>query len=320
MYTKKIINWFWDAWCVLSLIGIWPRFVEPNLLSLNKIKINIPHLPLNLNGLTILQLSDLHWSSNFSASFKRKLIKKINRIDPDILVLTGDFLVRAKLEQPDGLLAFLSALKAKVGSFAVLGNHDYACYVTVNAKGDYDIEKKNPDAHILKGFKRLFSSISLSKKVSTKAKQTKTHTELIRLLEKSPFQLLHNKTVTLPINGSRLNICGLGEHTLGRCHPEQAFKHYDRKFPGIVLTHNPDSVPFLLDYPGDLILSGHTHGGQVNLPFIWNKFTCIENPQFKRGLKKLNGKYLYINRGVRGGVDFRWFSPPELTLFTLEVV
>lgn len=318
MRTKKAVEWLWDSWCILSLIGIWPRYIEPHLLSISKIQLPILHLPPALEGLTILQISDLHWHAHFSKSFRQKLISKIQSLDPDIIVFTGDFLVKSHLECPNELLRFLWAIKAKRGCFAVLGNHDYANYVTINTKGDYDIEQNTTAAPVSKGFKRLIHPTSLTAKVCVAAQETPLHKDLVDLLNQSPFHLLHNSTERLSIKGEQINICGVGEHTLGKCLPEQAYKNYDTHFPGVVLTHNPDAIPNLLKYPGDLILAGHTHGGQVNLPVIWKKFTRIEQVHLKRGLKKIDEKWIYINRGIGSIMHFRWFSTPELTLFTLR--
>jgi len=318
MHKYKKINWFWDAWCLFSVVGIWPRYIEPNLLSVTKISIPIPHLNKGLMGLKILQISDLHWNAHFSPTFKNKIIKKINSLVPDLIVFTGDFLTQAHLEDENSLLEFLKSLKAQIGCYAVLGNHDYANYVTVNAQGDYDVENSTSANHVLKGFKRLLNRVPpLTKKITERAKKTANHKGLIELLEKSSFKLLHNSCQLISLNDCQLNICGVGEYTLGRSLPKLAFSNYDENYPGIILAHNPDSIPELLNYPGHLILCGHTHGGQVNLPFIWDRFTRIENRQFKRGLKKIGQKYIYINRGVAGGLRFRWFSRPELTLFTL---
>ena len=105
---------------------------------------------------------------------------------------------------------------------------------------------------------------------------------------------------------------------LGRCLPEQAFSSFDKKAPGIVMAHNPDCVPALESYPGDVILCGHTHGGQINIPGIRQKFIMIENQQFTRGLHQAGEKWVYTNRGLGAVMEFRWGSPPEILNLTLE--
>lgn len=311
MRTKQWSEWLWDAWCIVSIIGIWPRFIEPRLIKIKRIR--IPHT-LNIK---LLHFSDLHWSAQFSPNYQKKIIAKIHSLKPDLILFTGDFLSRSKLENPEGLLSFLNALKAPFGCFAVLGNHDYAEFVTLNAQGDYDIEKPSTHSTILKGFKRLFNGNKLTKQFTEKVRQVKSHPSLIELLNNTPFQLLNNSSKLIEINGHFLNICGLEDYSAGKCLPSEAFKNYDHKYPGIILSHNPDTFPLLATYPGDLILSGHTHGGQINLPWIWKRFTRLENQEYKSGLKKLGKKWGYINRGISGIMKFRWFASPELTFITL---
>lgn len=317
MLAKPWAEWGWDIWCLVSGIGIWPRYIEPHLLETTSLTLPLANLPSELDGLKILHFSDLHWTSSFSSLLQKKLIRKINALQPDFIFFTGDFLCCAQLENPEELKCTLQSLKAKVGCFAVLGNHDYAQFVTVNSQGDYDVETPSTSSTIGKGFKRLFQSVSLTGKVTKRARQVKHHADLISLLEQTPFQLLNNTTQVVTYKGQGINICGLEEYTLGRFEPDKAFKNYNESYPGIILSHNPDTLPILKDYPGELILSGHTHGGQVNLPGLWKRFTLIENVQFKRGLKTLEKKWAYINRGISSIMKFRWFAAPELTWITL---
>lgn len=315
---KKWAEWAWDLWCIASVIGLWPRFIEPRLLSITRLALPIPHLPSDLNGLKILQFSDLHWDRRFSSHLKHKLIRKINRLQPDLIVFTGDFLCRSKLENKEELRRFLSSLQAPCGCFAIMGNHDYECFITVNEEGDYDVESPSEASDIGKGFKRLFSSMTLTGQATAEAKRVGLHQELVDLLSQTPFQLLNNETRLVSFRDSKINVCGLEEYSLGRFNPQKAFQNYDRAYPGIVLSHNPDTIVHLKPYPGDVILAGHTHGGQVNLPFLWKKFTRIEHLEFKSGLKSIGKRWAYINRGLASVMRFRWFAMPELTLLTLQ--
>lgn len=318
MSKKQWTEWAWDAWCIVSGIGIWPRYIEPHLLEVNCLTLPIAHLPTKLSGIKILHFSDLHWSAQFSPSLQKKLIRKANALKPDLILFTGDFICCSQLENLEGLKSILLALKANISCFAVLGNHDYARFVTVNEHGDYDVEAPSSASNIVKGFKRLFQPIVLTSHVTSQARQVEQHTELMALLKQTPFQLLNNATKRIAYKGQWLNICGLEEYSLGRFNPEIAFKDYDERYPGIILSHNPDTLEILKRYPGDLILSGHTHGGQVNLPILWKRFTRIQHLQFKHGLKIIGKKWAYINRGISSVMKFRWFAAPELTLLTLQ--
>lgn len=309
----------WDLWCIFSVIGLWPRFIEPNLLKITPLTIKIPLLPKDLKGFKILQFSDLHWNGKFSKILAKKLVKKIASCKADLIVFTGDFICRSQLENKDKLIELLNQISAPFGCYAVLGNHDYSHFVTINQEGDYDVEEKNDSSDILRGFKRLFNFSMLSKKFTLRMKKLSYHLELIDLLKETPFQLLNNETRQINVKETQLNICGLEEYTTGKLDPKAAFEKFNKNFPGIVLTHNPDAIKILSEYPGDITLSGHTHGGQINIPWMWKKFTRIENLEFKRGYKRLiNHKQAYINRGVSSMMKFRWGSIPELTLITLQ--
>lgn len=307
---NKIKSYLWNLWCLVSLIGIWPRFIEPRLIDCREIPLSFPP---ELAGLRLLQFSDLHFHKGISDRFLQKVIKKARAAKPDLIVFTGDFLCYSQLDEREKLKEFLQEFSAPCGCYAILGNHDYSQSVSVSETGDYDIISP-PSSYISKGFSRLFHRTVLTKQVTPAARQVEPHKELIQLLADTPFQLLHNETIQIKWNLSKLNLTGLGEYMAGQMDPKKAFAHFDSDYPGITLAHNPDSAPLLQTYPGTLILSGHTHGGQINLPWLWKKFTLLENRQFKRGLCPYGQKHVYVNKGIGSLLPFRWFARPELTI------
>jgi uncharacterized protein len=315
--TNFIANAAWNLWCVVSIVGIWPRFIEPRLISTTRLSLKIPSLSKSLEGLRILQFSDLHIHPGTSDYLIQKLIRKINNLNPDIIVFTGDFICYSKLNDIPRLKNLLCNLQARYGCYAIFGNHDYQNYVSVNDRGEYDLIDPNAST-LRKGWRKLFNTITLKKTISKEAIKTPLKQDLIDLLQQTPFEVLHNSSKLVKIKDSHLNICGLGEHMLGRCLPQKAFLNYDTNFPGIILAHNPDSIPNLKGFPGDIVLCGHTHGGQINLPGLYRKFLLLENMHLKRGLKRLDNKWVYVNRGIGSVMKFRWFSMPEILLLTLE--
>ncbi len=316
-YPFSLSSMFWDLWCMASIIGIWPRFIEPKMISTTHLTLPLPRLPKGLDGLKILQFSDLHLHRRVSESFLNKLVKKVRKLSPDIICFTGDFLCYGLLDDSQRLQRLLRAFAAPYGCYAILGNHDYQNYVSINDNGDYDLMDLNVSTR-RKGWKRLFNSISLTGKINPRVHDIPLNQQLVDLLKERPFELLHNETRCIAIKDCHLNICGLGEYMLGRCNPKEAFREYNTSYPGIILAHNPDSLPSLKEYPGDVVLCGHTHGGQVNLPGLYKKFMLSENQELHRGLHKIHDKWVYVNRGMGGVMQFRWFSMPELLLLTLK--
>lgn len=298
------------------MIGIWPRFIEPKLLCTSHHTLGIPTLPQEFHGLKILQISDLHFSSYCSENFIQRISRQIQKLAPDIICFTGDLLSYAELVNTDCLLNFLSSLRAPLGCFAIYGNHDYSDYVSYGTDGSYTKIRDHVPA-LLRGFARLFSPKLLTPSVILHEPVAPSQA-LQELFESAGFTVLHNKTIQIGNRRQKLNITGLGDLIAGHCDPNTAFLHHDPEFPTIVLSHNPDSYPYLAHYPGDLILCGHTHGGQVNLPYIWEKVTPLKHLEFKSGLVVRDGRYIYINRGLGSTFPFRWFAPPEITLFKLH--
>lgn len=315
--SGSLANFCWNAWCCLSIVGIWPRFIEHKLLSTTRLNLKIPNLSKDLKGLKIVQFSDLHLHSQVSDSFLQKIKRKIEAFQPDIILFTGDFLCFALLRDLERLQKFFSSFHAPYGCYTILGNHDYAEFVSINKKGEYDILDASTGS-FSQIFKRFLTTTTLARKTTERAKAVKHNEVLENLLQKTPFKLLKNESTLVPIKNSFINITGLEEYSTGRCDPTKAFLNFNKHYPGLVMAHNPDNIPSLLKFPGEVILCGHTHGGQVNLPWLWKKFTLMENPKLKRGLFRMNNKWAYVNRGVGSIMQFRWFSVPELLLLTLD--
>jgi len=313
--APKLLERLWDIFCITSIIGIWPRYIEPKLLRTTFHTIPIPTLPHDLDGLKIVQISDLHFSAYSSKRFLNRIKKKIQRLSPDIIVFTGDLLSYAELMQEELLHEFLLSINAPLGSFAILGNHDYSDYVSYGEDGSY----RRVHDHIpplLRGFARLFSPKLLSPIIPLKEPVAPLDA-LMKLFQTSGFTVLHNETIQIGSGTQQLNITGLGDLIAGQCDPQKAFASCNHLFPTIVLSHNPDSYQELKYYPGNLLLFGHTHGGQVNLPLIWKKVTPLKDRTLKSGLVIRNGQQLYINRGLGSTFPFRWFASPEIALFRL---
>jgi len=314
--SPHFIEKAWDYFCLLSLIGIWPRFIEPNLLTTTEHILPIENLPKELSGLSILHLSDLHFSQNSSDKFLRRIIKKAKALQPHLILFTGDIISYASLEEKERLKAFLSSLDAPLGCFLSWGNHDYSQYVSLNDNQEICIIKDHVPP-LLSGIYRLLSSKkhSYEKPLQNTVKE---HKELKELIEESNWTILHNKTVQVGTGrSSKINLTGLGDYMAHQCRPEEAFTNQDTRFPTVVLSHNPDTLDLLDPYACDLILSGHTHGGQVNLPFIWKRITPVIHTERKSGLLRYGNRFLYVNRGIGAVIPFRFFAMPEMAKITL---
>jgi predicted MPP superfamily phosphohydrolase len=134
------------------------------------------------------------------------------------------------------------------------------------------------------------------------------------------LRVLRNSAVPLERDGRRLWLVGLGSACADDAKPDQAIpaSALRDKESMIVLAHEPDVLPLVARYNADLMLSGHTHGGQVRIPFLPPSFLPEFGTKYLQGWFGYGPTQLYVNRGIGAiGVPFRLNCPPEITLFTL---
>jgi predicted MPP superfamily phosphohydrolase len=229
----------------------------------------------------ILHLSDLHASWAVSLDFIEQAIRLGLQLKPDLICVTGDF-VTAKYEAFDTYARVLAALPAAAPAFACLGNHDGGYWAGIH--GGY--------------------------------KSTQT---IRRLLEQSGIQLLENRAATLSLKGRDVTISGLADAWSGNCNPASAFPPAGTGAAAaqIVLSHNPDTKDFLRFYPWDLLLCGHTHGGQVLLPWLGAPWAPVRDKRFLAGLYSYDNRWIHITPGIGNVHGFRFNCPPEVSLITV---
>lgn len=232
--------------------------------------------------LKILQLSDFHASPVVSLSFISKAIRLGLEEKPDLICLTGDFITH----KFDGFAEYKKVLQPLAESapvFACLGNHDGGLWAA-RRRGYAD-------------------------------------TGLVRdLLEASNVKLLHNTAQTASINGWNLTLVGLGDLWAKEIQPLNAFPQPPSAAAAattLVLSHNPDTKEQLQEFAWDLMLCGHTHGGQLKLPFLGTPFAPVEDMGFVEGLHHWDGRWIHITRGVGNLHGVRFNCPPEVSLLTL---
>jgi predicted MPP superfamily phosphohydrolase len=262
----------------------------------------------------VLCFSDLHIQARTSPWFLRRLRKKIEQLVPDLILFSGDVLTYAQPSPPDMVRTFFDGLTAPLGVFACYGNHDYAEYSTIDSSGK-PVAGGSSAHPLVQGFRRLFGV--RSGKARLVRDPLPINENLAKLYRECGVNVLHNETVRIGRGAHRINLAGLGDITAGHLYPEKAFHDWDIRLPGIVFGHSPDSYGFLRSFPGDIFVFGHTHGGQVNLPFIRDLITPVLDKSLKSGLYKRDGRRVLVTRGVGATFPFRLFAPPQIVLLEL---
>ena len=270
-------KWIGRNWARVS----YGRRVEPTWLELNRHEVVIDDLPFEFSGFRVAQLSDFHCSRHVTADYLNEAVDLAMSQHPDLIVLTGDFIHRG-FKYVDAVAEALGRLSAPAGVYAVLGNHDFSVR---NALG-------------FRRYKHL-------------------HRAVARALSAQSIHVLHNQSVCLQRGEARLHLVGVEDLWSRVCDLKRAFADLSTHQPRIVLAHNPRTVEFLAGERCDLMLSGHTHGGQVNLPGVGRPTLSRKARRFAAGMYRLNGTHLYVNKGVGFGFRFRFGVRPEVAILTL---
>jgi predicted MPP superfamily phosphohydrolase len=257
-----------------------------------EVTVKIKRLDPKLDGLKIVQISDLHLSG-FSNHYGRlqKAINEVNRHQPDLIFNTGDFISYGWREF-DSCDTILAKAKSRYGNLAVLGNHDMGTYFPNSSEAD-------KEANVLK---------------------------MNKLIAASGYRLLNNEHIVLNIRGVKVEFIGV---ETGGSYPgivysdiRQAMYGSDTADLKILLIHDPNQ--WMKDVTGktdvELTLAGHTHGMQIGImtkKFRWSPSQYIY-PQWN-GLYSDGDQYMYVNRGLGVlAIPFRIWMPPEITVLTLS--
>jgi len=273
---------------VTSALGpIYVTQIEPRWVEVTQVDIHLPELAGPLDGFTIAQLSDLHLGPYVSAQDVRRSVQIANELDADLVALTGDFVYRSA-DYSVACAQELASLEAKYGIYAVLGNHDMWTdprQVTENLIGAGITVLRNDRQVLDVGSARLWL---LGIKDTG---YTGGPWDEFRVEWQETCDALATLLVDIPANEPRL-----------------------------LLVHNPDFTEMLPEGRIDLAVCGHTHGGQVRLPFIGAPIvpSCF-GQKYTSGLVQGPSTLVYINRGI--GViapPVRFNCRPEVTLLRLR--
>lgn len=140
----------------------------------------------------------------------------------------------------------------------------------------------------------------------------------VSALRRGGATVLYNEATTAQTVAGPLRLAGVGDYWSGFFDPRATLPRHLPPLPTILLCHNPDASIAFSHLRWDLMLSGHSHGGQVNLPFARGAFAPIHDPRFLGGLVEINpGRQVYVNRGLGNLWGVRLRARPEITLFHL---
>jgi uncharacterized protein len=246
--------------------------VEPSWIEVRSLSMPLPRLAPEFSGYRIVQLSDIHADRWMTTDRLVKIVRRVNQLKPDLVVLTGDFVTRSAEEFSPNLAAF-SQLRSVDRTLAVMGNHD---------------AWTNP-------------------------------LMIQNVLEAAGVQVLNNQVATLQRKSARLSIAGVDDIWAKRDRLDQVLAALPSEGAAILLAHEPDfAEQSAATGRFDLELSGHSHGGQVKLPFMKRILPPLAY-KYPIGQYKVGNMIQYTNRGLgMSGLPLRFNCRPEITVFTLK--
>ncbi len=264
----------------IFLIIIWARFIEPRVIKVNNYNFNVEEKT-EIKSLKTAVISDLHLGAFQNKRIMKKLVKKINKVNPDIVLISGDFVYH--INKNKLTKSFSELQNIKVPKLAVLGNHDYG-------KGDNNISN-----------------------------------EIITALESNGVLVVDNNIKTMSINNSIIKFSGLEDFWTGSPDYEVLNKNdfEDKVDLDILLAHNPDIVYEIENLSEnykqiDLVVSGHTHAGQMRLPFLY-KHIIPSVYNFDRGFYKISDINVFVSPGIGMVVlPMRLFNFSEISIININ--
>ena len=255
-------------------------------------EIKYENLPEAFDGLNIIQISDIHLG-NFNYEYHRlyEVVELINKSNPDLIFMTGD-MVNNFAEETNGWAPIFTKMKARIGKYSVLGNHDYGDYSRWSSQ-----HAKNQNLEGIKTAHKRFG-----------------------------FNLMLNTNETLTINGQSISLIGIENWGLP---PFPQYGDLEKAKIGvpdehfkILLSHDPTHWETeIRDHENiDLTLAGHTHGMQLGIKWKDKQWSPAKwKYNYWDGLYNSGNKYLYVNRGLGFiGIPMRIGMPPEITRITLR--
>jgi len=291
-------------WVGLVLLALVLAFVY--LVIIERVRLRIDHHVIMSDGLPpsgcvvrILHISDLHADGNsvFGRWLLRRYARQIRQLNYDIVVHTGDLLDNYAGIAP--AIAFLREVTDGRPAFTVLGNHDYHHYSTL---------ENILNIHTLRDMGLAFEIpiVSYLGELEERAREAGVVT-------------LKNEGHLASAGGCLVWLAGIDDMMLGDPNVNRALNGAPDGVPVVLLSHNPDIYPWAVLAKIGLTLSGHTHGGQIDLPGIGPLLTrCNIGSKMASGLTLRDGAALHVSRGLRETLPLRLNCSHHATIIELR--
>jgi predicted MPP superfamily phosphohydrolase len=254
------------------IVFVADSFIEPYFIDEKTTIANDSDVPHNFVGKKIIFISDIHHGQLFSRERVADAVRKVNDLEPDIVILGGDYIYGDR-KYIEPCFEELAKLKAKMGIYGVTGNHDYW--------EDNDLTEKS--------------------------------------MKKAGITVLSDRAEWLKIDEDKIKIAGIDWYSTSEHDIDPLIEDAEENDFVILASHKPDFAEKLKTSKIDLMLSGHTHGGQVTLFGLWAPYVPSQYGQkYRTGVVKTDKITVLISNGIASTVlPIRFFARPQINIIIL---
>ena len=280
---KKFIKILTIFVIIITLIILYARYVGTSGLFTKEYKIETSDIASSFDGIKVVHFSDLHYLRVTNSDTLKNVVDEINLIDPDIVFFTGDLI--------DKDFSLSQVEEDNLTKLLDSVNSKYGKYAII---GNHDIVKEEE--------------------------------VLSRIFTNSNFTLLKNSYDIIYGNGNdKLFIGGLDNYSYHSSDIDKTMEYFNSNEDisyKIILVHEADYVDTILSkYDINLVLSGHSHNGQINIPFIKNLFLPYGSEKYYDNYYKINNTDLYVSSGIgESRINFRLFNRPSINFYRINKI
>jgi hypothetical protein len=262
---------------VALVLAVWGFIAEPASLRVREYRLEIPRWPAGRAGMRVALIADLHVGSPFNGLSKLdEVVTRANAARPDLVLIAGDLVIQdvmgGRFVPPESIAPMLGRLRAPLGVYAVLGNHD----------------------RWLDG------------------------PRVLRALRRARIPVLEDRAIEISRGGPAFWLVGISDLWTSRHDVRGALAQVPPGPPVLAFMHNPDVFPRIPSRVS-LTLAGHTHGGQVNLPFFGRLIVPSHyGERYAIGHVVEGGRHLFVTPGIGTSIlPVRFRVPPEISILRL---
>lgn len=280
---KKFIRFLFILLLIILLLLIYCRYEGTRGLITKEYKIETNSIPSSFDGLKVLHFSDLHYLRVVDDNMLKKVVEEINLINPDIVIFTGD-LIDKDFNINDKQKEQLITLLKSI-------NSKYGKYSII---GNHDYIKDKEEIETI-------------------------YNESNFILLQNTYDIIYNS------ENEKIFLGGLDTYSYDKADIDKVmnyFKDNDNIDYKIILIHEPDYIDTITSkYDVDLVLAGHSHNGQINIPFIKNFILPYGSKKYYKNYYNVDNTPLYISSGIgESRINLRFLNKPSINFYRINKI